>query len=61
MVLIFIALMNMLSKPRRFGPLLSAENAESVKVQTVPKNTKSTSWATTVWINWTKYHKCEAD
>ena len=32
------------------------ENVESVQVQMVPKNTnKSTSWATTVWINWTEY------
>ena len=32
------------------------------KVQTVPKNTKkSTSWATAVWINWTKCRKCKAE
>ena len=31
-------------------------DVESVKVQTVPKNTKkSTSWATTVWIDWAEY------
>ena len=51
-----IARMNILSKSRQVGPFSSAENVETVQVQMLSKNTKkSTSWAMTVWIDWTEY------